>query len=163
MLHMTEGAVTVVRSRMWVSLRKVLSFLRKSRLVMTGNTLSFFRIDWIFRIRAVTSCALNAFCSMTISTELVSGDVLSGKEALLAGEGISVDLSISSIEKELKSGLVVQVLPYWSRPAWHVTFAIRRESLSNSRLVKFALWLKERERTNVAIRFDKYRKMGFLR
>lgn len=92
-----------------------------------------------------------------------SGDVLSGKEALLAGEGISVDLSIFSIEKELKSGLVVQVLPYWSRPAWHVTFAIRRESLSNSRLVKFALWLKEREKTNVASRFDKYRKMGFLR
>ncbi len=98
MLHMTEGAVTVVRSRMWVSLRKVLSFLRKSRLVMTGNTLSFFRIDWIFRIRAVTSCALNAFCSMTISTELVSGDVLSGKEALLAGEGISVDLSKKSLK-----------------------------------------------------------------
>lgn len=76
MLHMAEGAVTVVRSRMWVGLRKVLSFLRKSRLIMTGNTLSFFRIDWIFRIRAVTSCALNAFCSMTISTELVSGEAL---------------------------------------------------------------------------------------
>lgn len=93
---------------------------------------------------------------------IFSGDVLSGKEVLLAGEGISVDLSISSIEKELKNGEVVPVLQGWHRPAWSITFAIRRESLSNSRLVKFAVWLKEREKVASERRFKNYTRDGFF-
>lgn len=102
-------------------------------------------------------------CPLGYKEIIFSGDVLTGKEMLLAGEGISVDLSISSIENELKTGEVVPVLPGWHRPAWAITFAIRRESLSNSRLVRFAIWLKEKERTAYEKRKKSFVKEGFLK
>jgi DNA-binding transcriptional LysR family regulator len=81
-----------------------------------------------------------------------AGDVLSGREALLAGEGLSIDLSVSSLEEDLKKGSLKVVLPGWHRPAWQIVFAVRRESLSNTSLVDFAKFLVSREARAAAIR-----------
>ena len=67
-----------------------------------------------------------------------SGDVMSGKEALLKGEGIAISLSIATCRKELESGAVVPVLPGWHRPEWEMTLAMARTGLGNPRLVHFA-------------------------
>lgn len=67
-----------------------------------------------------------------------SGDVMSGKEALLKGEGIAVSLSIATCRKELESGEVVPVLQGWHRPDWEMTLVMSRNHLGNQRLVRFA-------------------------
>ena len=67
-----------------------------------------------------------------------SGDVMSGKEALLKGEGIAVSLSIATCRKELESGEVVPVLQGWHRPDWKMTLVMSRNNLGNQRLVRFA-------------------------
>ncbi|MCF0253650.1 MAG: LysR family transcriptional regulator [Duodenibacillus sp.] len=74
-----------------------------------------------------------------------AGDVMSGREALLRGEGISVSLSFSSCWRELQEGLVVPVLMGWHRPAWQMTAAIARRDLGSQRLVNFMRWFVKEE------------------
>lgn len=69
--------------------------------------------------------------------KVFSGDVLSGKEVLLAGLGISIDLSITSCLQELQSGQLVPVLNGWTRQPWELSLVISRSHLSNTRLVEF--------------------------
>lgn len=69
--------------------------------------------------------------------KVFSGDVLSGKEALLAGLGISIDLSITSCLPELQNGQLVPVLNGWTRQPWELSLVISRSNLSNTRLVEF--------------------------
>ena len=45
-----------------------------------------------------------------------AGDVLSGKEVLLAAEGIAVDLSFHICRHEIEQGRLVRVLAGWHRP-----------------------------------------------
>lgn len=80
------------------------------------------------------------------------GDVMSGKSALLRGEGIAIDLSIPVCKDEIERGDVVAVLPGWHRPDWDMTIAASREALGNHRLTDFARWLAEKEGGSVAKR-----------
>ena len=67
-----------------------------------------------------------------------SGDVMSGKEALLNGEGIAVSLSIATCQKEIETGTVVPVLLGWHRPEWEMTLAMAKTNIGNLRFIHFA-------------------------
>ncbi|WP_282195942.1 LysR substrate-binding domain-containing protein [Turicimonas muris] len=66
-----------------------------------------------------------------------AGDVLSAKEALLAGDGISIDLSYSSCQEEVSQGLFVPVLGGWHKEPWDITIAVDRDLIHNSRVIEF--------------------------
>ena len=74
-----------------------------------------------------------------------SGDVASGMEALLAGDGVAVDLSFAVCEREYRDGTIVPVLNGWHRPPWDVCLVMRRDQLPNARMVRFFNWFAERE------------------
>lgn len=74
-----------------------------------------------------------------------SGDVLSAKESLLAGEGVAVDLSFSSCEKEFEEGLVIPVLGGWHKAPWRITLAVKREFIHNQRIMTFMRNFAEKE------------------
>ena len=74
-----------------------------------------------------------------------SGDIPSGREALLAGEGIAIDFSFHAFKAEIEAGLVQVVLPGWHRPAWHMTLAASRTGMSNTRLMSFCRWFAAHE------------------
>ena len=67
-----------------------------------------------------------------------SGDVMSGKEALLNGEGIAVSFSIATCQKEIEIGVVVPVLLGWHRPEWKMTLAMAKTNIGNLRFIHFA-------------------------
>lgn len=67
-----------------------------------------------------------------------SGDVMSGKEALLNGEGIAVSLSIATCWNEIESGALVPVLTDWHRPEWEMTLCMSKNNVGNMRFVNFA-------------------------
>lgn len=74
-----------------------------------------------------------------------SGDVLSGREWLMAGMGIAIDLSLAFCWKDIEQGRLVPVLNGWSRSPWDLTVAMKKHSLSNRRLVSFAKAIVEYE------------------
>lgn len=74
-----------------------------------------------------------------------SGDVLSGREWLMAGMGIAIDLSLAFCWKDIEQGRLVPVLNGWSRSPWDLTVAMKKHSLSNRRLVSFARAIVEYE------------------
>ena len=80
-----------------------------------------------------------------------AGDVLSGKEALLNGEGVALDLSFSSCRDEIESGLLFPVLRGWHRPVWELTVAVSAAQ-ADSRVLKFAQWFAQSERKGLARR-----------
>lgn len=77
---------------------------------------------------------------------VLSGDVLSTREALIDGRGISIDLSVSSCLFELKTGVIRPILLGWHRPPWKMTIAIHRRDIANTRLTRFARWIAAEER-----------------
>lgn len=84
--------------------------------------------------------------------KVFSGDVLSGKEALLAGLGISIDLSIHTCFSELQNGQLKQVLNGWTRQPWELSLIIARSFLSNTRLVEFARTFTKIEQKECSLR-----------
>ena len=74
-----------------------------------------------------------------------SGDVLSGRECVLNGEGVALDLSFSRCLTEIKEGKLIPVLDGWHRPEWHLNIVIAKENESNARLMKFARWFASAE------------------
>ena len=86
-----------------------------------------------------------------------SGDVPSGREALLAGEGIAIDFSFHAFQAEIEAGLVQVVLPGWHRPAWLMTLAASRSSMSNTRLMGFCRWFAAHEARASRIRAQEVR------
>ncbi len=74
-----------------------------------------------------------------------SGDVLSGKEWLMAGMGIAIDLSLAFCWKDIERGRLLPVLNGWTREPWELTMVIRREDLSNQRLVALSRALVDHE------------------
>lgn len=67
-----------------------------------------------------------------------AGDVLSGREAALKGEGIAVSLSIAVCRQDIESGRLVPVLPGWHRPEWEMTVATAKSQAGNFRLMNCA-------------------------
>lgn len=74
-----------------------------------------------------------------------SGDVLSGREWLMAGMGIAIDLSLAFCWKDIEQGRLLPVLNGWSRTPWDLTVVVKKQSLSNRRLVALARALVEHE------------------
>lgn len=75
---------------------------------------------------------------LVYKTIAFAGDVVSGKEAVLNGDGIALDLSIAYCLREIEDGTLVPVLNGWHRPNWDKTLVVKRDALSNARLVNFA-------------------------
>lgn len=73
-------------------------------------------------------------------------DVQSGKEAVLNGEGVAIDLSLSICRKEIEDGLLIPVLNGWHRPPWEMCVAVSAERSGNKRLMHFAEWFANAER-----------------
>lgn len=82
----------------------------------------------------------------------VSGDVVSGVEALLAGDGIAVDLSFALLKELAEAGRIVPVLPGWHRPEWESSVVVSTRNEGNARLLKFCRWFVNREKRNVRSR-----------
>ena len=74
-----------------------------------------------------------------------SGDVLSGREWLMAGMGIAIDLSLAFCWNDIDQGKLVPVLNGWSRTPWDLTVVVKKQALSNRRLVSFARAIVEYE------------------
>ena len=74
-----------------------------------------------------------------------SGDVLSGREWLMAGMGIAIDLSLAFCWKDIEQGRLIPVLNGWSRMPWDLTVVVKKQALSNRRLVSFARAIVEYE------------------
>lgn len=75
-----------------------------------------------------------------------SGDVLTGREWLMAGTGIAIDLSLAFCWKDIEQGRLLPVLNGWRRTPWDLTMVIKRQNLSNRRLVALARALLDHER-----------------
>jgi DNA-binding transcriptional LysR family regulator len=88
-----------------------------------------------------------------------AGDVMSGREALLKGDGIALDLSISSCLKDIESGALVPVLGGWHRPAWRMTLAAPARARHSPRLLRFAEWFAEAEGKALLERMRRYAAM----
>lgn len=74
-----------------------------------------------------------------------SGDVASGREAVLAGAGIAVDLSFHAMKSEIESGRLVPVLVDWHRPKWHTCLVVSKINANNIRLIRFCRWYAHQE------------------
>ena len=81
-----------------------------------------------------------------------AGDVLSGKEVLLAAEGIAVDLSFHICRHEIEQGRLVRVLAGWHRPPWDLTIAVCDERVTDSRILNFCRLFAEYEKKASAMR-----------
>lgn len=81
------------------------------------------------------------------------GDAQSCLRATLESCGISADLSTRHIEKFLKSGELVTVLPRWHRPIWNTALILTKRKSRLPHLADFASWYaaRERERTTESI------------
>lgn len=83
-----------------------------------------------------------------------AGDVASGKEAVLNGDGIALDLSIAYCLREIEDGTLVPILNGWHRPDWDKTLVVTRDALSNARLVNFARHFVKLESESSKIRCE---------
>lgn len=83
-----------------------------------------------------------------------SGDVLSGKEWLMA-----IDLSLAFCWRDIEQGRLLPVLNGWSRAPWDLTVAIKKQNLSNQRLVALARALVEHE-TKASIKRAEFYALG---
>ena len=88
-----------------------------------------------------------------------SGDVLSGKEWLMAGMGVAIDLSLAFCWRDIEQGRLLPVLNGWSRAPWDLTVAIKKQNLSNQRLVALARALVEHE-TKASIKRAEFYALG---
>ena len=88
-----------------------------------------------------------------------SGDVLSGKEWLMAGMGVAIDLSLAFCWRDIEQGGLLPVLNGWSRAPWDLTVAIKKQNLSNQRLVALARALVEHE-TKASIKRAEFYALG---
>lgn len=88
-----------------------------------------------------------------------SGDVLSGKERLMAGMGVAIDLSLAFCWRDIEQGRLLPVLNGWSRAPWDLTVAIKKQNLSNQRLVALARALVEHE-TKASIKRAEFYALG---
>lgn len=85
-------------------------------------------------------------CVALVSRRIAfAGDVASGREAVLSGEGIAIDLSFHTLKSEIESGRLVAVLPGWHRPKWQSTVATSKANLGNARLLNFCRWFAVHE------------------
>lgn len=81
------------------------------------------------------------------------GDTPTCMEMLLAGKGISFDISLGITLELIKAGRLVPILAGWHRPAWRLSCAIAANRMADAELVGFtrsiATLLREplRERT----------------
>lgn len=87
-----------------------------------------------------------------------AGDVLSGKEVLLAAEGIAVDLSFHICRHEIEQGRLVRVLAGWHRPPWDLTIAVCDERVTDSRILNFCRLFAEYEKKASAMRLRQMHK-----
>lgn len=82
-----------------------------------------------------------------------AGDTLSGKVALLNGDGISIDLYNGLFLEELKKGELVVALDGWRRPFFEITVVARKNSIGDIRLVNFIKWFCAQEEIYAKKRF----------
>ena len=71
------------------------------------------------------------------------GDAATCRQALLAGEGIAVDLCFAYIAEELAAGTVVPILPGWHRELWERTVACPVRLASDPLIRSLMTHLKE--------------------
>lgn len=83
--------------------------------------------------------------TLTFHKIAFAGDVLTGKEWLMAGAGIAIDLSLAFCWEDIKQGKLVPVLNGWKRCPWDLTMVVKRQDLSNRRLIALARALVEHE------------------
>ena len=88
-----------------------------------------------------------------------SGDVLSGKEWLMAGMGVAIDLSLAFCWRDIEQGRLLPVLNGWTGAPWDLTVAIKKQNLSNQRLVALARALVEHE-TKASIKRAEFYALG---
>ena len=81
-----------------------------------------------------------------------SGDVLSGM-------GVAIDLSLAFCWRDIEQGRLLPVLNGWSRAPWDLTVAIKKQNLSNQRLVALARALVEHE-TKASIKRAEFYALG---
>lgn len=81
-----------------------------------------------------------------------AGDVLSGKEVLLAAEGIAVDPSFHICRHEIEQGRLVRVLAGWHRPPWDLTITVCDKRVTDSRILNFCRLFAEYEKKASAMR-----------
>lgn len=81
-----------------------------------------------------------------------AGDVLSGKEVLLAAEGITVDPSFHICRHEIEQGRLVRVLAGWHRPPWDLTITVCDKRVTDSRILNFCRLFAEYEKKASAMR-----------
>lgn len=79
----------------------------------------------------------------------VSGDVVSGFEALMAGDGIAVDLSYALLKEHADMDQLSPVLPGWHRQEWKSALVTSTRNQGNVRLLQFCRWFVNRERRNI--------------
>lgn len=70
-------------------------------------------------------------------------DMMAVRDALLAGDGIAVDLPVGMVLDEIECGQVVAVLPGWRRDFWHYSIVLRAEDCPDTELSRLAAWLAE--------------------
>lgn len=91
-----------------------------------------------------------------------AGDALTGKEWLLASAGIAIDLSFAICWPEIESGKLIPVLNGWKRAPWEITVVIKRQDLSNNRLVALAREIVEHE-SKASVERAKFYREGIKR
>lgn len=80
------------------------------------------------------------------------GDSLMGREAVLSGEGVALDLSLSLVSEGIETGRLVPVLSGWHRPYWRPSVVFRRDHPQAARLERFAVFFHEEEQAAVVQR-----------
>lgn len=92
-------------------------------------------------------------CQPIPSAQVLSGDFLTIRTALLSDMGISIDLPPACVKEAIKEGQIVPVLNGWHRKPFEITLALRKEDVDDEDLLRFLIWFEKEERLSAISRF----------